>query len=137
MPYILKPDPAPKPSYCTFVTIYRVFQNCRVVYQTRIPRRLWKGARRAKSWFGKHSNNPDPVCAGLFDSTAVHDFVSSQQLSKCQRNHHRYHSSPLNAGHNEIRIVADGVTGRAGIRIGFPKIPAKTRRSDKPRADGR
>jgi len=33
----------------------------------------------------------------------------------------------------EIGIIADGIRGRAGIRIEFPKIPAKTRRSDKPR----
>lgn len=37
----------------------------------------------------------------------------------------------------EIGIIADDITGRAGIRIEFPKIPAKTRRSDKPRADRR
>lgn len=53
------------------------------------------------------------------------------------RNRYRYRTSSLNARLDEIGIVIDSVTGDAGIQIEFPKIPVKTRRSDKPRADGR
>lgn len=65
VPYILKPDPAPEPSHCTFVAI------CIYIYiggvpelSCRLPDADSTTGEDERNWssFSKHLNNSDPVC---------------------------------------------------------------------------